>query len=69
MLPLASFTPSMFGNVSMNLLRGAQRASAMRSMCTSAVRLSYEDTIKNVYVKKDSRVLVQGFTGKTVRRG
>lgn len=55
----------MFGNVSMNLLRSAQRASAMRSLCTSAVRRSYEDTIKNIYVRKDSRVLVQGFTGRT----
>ena len=57
----------MFGNVSMNLLRSAQCASAMRSLCTSAVRRSYEDTIKNIYVHKDSRVLVQGFTGRTVR--
>ncbi|WFD06746.1 hypothetical protein MVES1_002100 [Malassezia vespertilionis] len=34
-------------------------------LSTSAVRQSYADTAKNVYVKKDSKVLVQGFTGKT----
>lgn len=34
-------------------------------MMTSAVRRSYEDTIKNIYVQKDSRIICQGFTGKT----
>jgi len=36
-------------------------------LSTSAVRRSYEDTIKNIYVNKDSKLLVQGFTGRTVR--
>ena len=29
------------------------------------MRRSYEDTIKNIYVQKDSKLICQGFTGKT----
>lgn len=36
-----------------------------RSLSTSALRRSYEDTIKNIYVQGDSRIICQGFTGKT----
>ncbi|SHO78635.1 Alpha subunit of succinyl-CoA ligase [Malassezia sympodialis ATCC 42132] len=55
----------MIGKASTNVLRGFQRAASSRGLTTSAVRRSYEDTIKNIYVQKDSRIICQGFTGKT----
>ncbi|TDL28504.1 succinate-CoA ligase [Rickenella mellea] len=38
---------------------------ARRSFSHSAARRSYEDTIQNLLIKKDTRVLCQGLTGKT----
>ncbi|RSH81676.1 uncharacterized protein EHS24_007859 [Apiotrichum porosum] len=46
-----------------NTVRSAARAS--RQFSSSARVASYEDTIGNIYVNKDSKVLIQGFTGKT----
>lgn len=36
-----------------------------RTFASSASRKSYEDTIKNLMIQKDTKVLCQGFTGKT----
>lgn len=33
---------------------------------TSAPRAGYEETIKNLMIQKDTKVICQGFTGKTV---
>ncbi|WOO83218.1 Succinate--CoA ligase [ADP-forming] subunit alpha [Vanrija pseudolonga] len=43
----------------------ASVARSSRAFSTSASRSSYADTIKNIYVNKDTKVLIQGFTGKT----
>lgn len=40
-------------------------AAGRRALSSSAVRHSYEDTIRNLLIKPDSKVLCQGFTGKT----
>ncbi|KAJ2670066.1 ligase of succinyl-coa [Coemansia spiralis] len=40
------------------------RTAARRGFATSAGRRSYEDTVKNLKINKDTRVLIQGFTGK-----
>lgn len=37
-----------------------------RAFSQSATRRSYESTIQNLLVHKDTKVLCQGFTGKTV---
>ena len=43
----------------LTLLAGA------RSLSSTAIRRGYEDTVKNIYVRKDSPIICQGFTGKT----
>ncbi|PVG02626.1 putative succinyl-CoA synthetase alpha chain, gdp-forming [Serendipita vermifera] len=40
-------------------------AAGRRGFSSSASRLSYADTIQNLRIKADSKVLCQGFTGKT----
>ena len=54
----------------MTLSRGARLASCAprvfsAPLSSTAIRRSYEDTIKNIYVNKDSKVICQGFTGRT----
>ena len=64
----------MIGKASVNMFRGVQRAgmygtidtsAGARSFSSTVLRRSYEDTVKNIYVKKDSPIICQGFTGKT----
>ncbi|KAI0734619.1 succinate-CoA ligase [Fomitopsis betulina] len=40
-------------------------AAGRRSFSQTAARLSYDDTIKNLLINKDTKVLCQGLTGKT----
>ncbi|KAG8777090.1 Succinate--CoA ligase [ADP/GDP-forming] subunit alpha, mitochondrial [Serendipita sp. 411] len=40
-------------------------SAGRRALSSSAVRRGYEDTIPNLQIKADSKVLCQGFTGKT----
>lgn len=42
-------------------------AAGRRTFSQSATRRSYADTIQNLRIRGDTRVLCQGFTGKTVR--
>ncbi|KIO34555.1 hypothetical protein M407DRAFT_88011 [Tulasnella calospora MUT 4182] len=39
--------------------------AGQRTFASSASRRSYEDTIKNLMIRKDTKVICQGFTGKT----
>ena len=64
----------MIGKASVNMFRGVQRAgmygtidtsAGARSFSSTVLRRSYDDTVKNIYVKKDSPIICQGFTGKT----
>ncbi|PWN96094.1 alpha subunit of succinyl-CoA ligase [Tilletiopsis washingtonensis] len=47
------------------LARASAPVTARRAFATAAPRMSYEDTIKNLLLKADSKVICQGFTGKT----
>ncbi|KAJ3870226.1 MAG: succinate-CoA ligase [Lentinula lateritia] len=51
----------MFCRAGQNLTRNVGR----RAFTQSATRKSYDDTIQNLLIHKDTKVLVQGFTGKT----
>ena len=71
-LPPSNF--DMIGKASVNMFRGVQRAgmygtidtsAGARSFSSTVLRRSYDDTVKNIYVKKDSPIICQGFTGKT----
>ncbi|THH11118.1 hypothetical protein EW145_g861 [Phellinidium pouzarii] len=42
------------------------RSISVRAFSHSAPRFSYEDTTRNLLIHKDTKVLCQGFTGKTV---
>ncbi|KAH8120310.1 succinate-CoA ligase [Phellopilus nigrolimitatus] len=41
------------------------RSASTRSFSSSAARLSYADSARNLLINKDTKVLCQGFTGKT----
>lgn len=43
------------------------RSAGRRAFSQSVARRSYDDTIRNLLIKKDTKVLCQGITGKTVR--
>ncbi|TEB35144.1 succinate-CoA ligase [Coprinellus micaceus] len=45
--------------------QSALRVGGRRAFSSSASRKSYDDTIKNLLIHKDTRVLCQGLTGKT----
>ncbi|KAI0320349.1 succinate-CoA ligase [Amylostereum chailletii] len=47
------------------LRRPLAASAGRRAFSQSATRRSYEDTIRNLLIHKDTRVLCQGFTGKT----
>jgi len=51
----------MFRQTGKSLLRSAGR----RAFSQSVARNSYADTIKNLLIHKDTKVICQGFTGKT----
>ncbi|KAH0590834.1 Succinate--CoA ligase [ADP/GDP-forming] subunit alpha, mitochondrial [Termitomyces sp. 'cryptogamus'] len=51
----------MFRHTSNSILHSAGR----RAFSQSVVRNSYADTVKNLLIHKDTKVLCQGFTGKT----
>ncbi|KAG5647647.1 hypothetical protein DXG03_009000 [Asterophora parasitica] len=50
-----------FDKTGKSLLRSAGR----RAFSQSAARSSYADTIQNLLIRKDTKVICQGFTGKT----
>ncbi|KAF9496106.1 succinate-CoA ligase [Pleurotus eryngii] len=41
------------------------RCAGRRTFSNSSIRNSYDDTIRNLLIHKDTKVLCQGFTGKT----
>ncbi|KAF8736027.1 hypothetical protein AX14_001029 [Amanita brunnescens Koide BX004] len=49
----------------LNQVRQSLLCVGRRSFSQSAVRQSYDDTIKNLLIHKDTKVICQGFTGKT----
>jgi len=48
----------------MFILRTATRSVSKRQFSTSITRFSYEDTIQNLRINSDTKVIYQGFTGK-----
>ncbi|KIK70887.1 hypothetical protein GYMLUDRAFT_301191 [Collybiopsis luxurians FD-317 M1] len=44
---------------------GQSLSLGRRTFASSAARKSYDDTIRNLLIHKDTKVLIQGFTGKT----
>jgi hypothetical protein len=48
------------------LLEWKLETAGRRTFGSSASRRSYDDTIANLKIHKDTKVLCQGFTGKTV---
>lgn len=55
------------GMYSQAALRADDALVGRRTFSQTAARRSYDDTIKNLYIRPDTKVLCQGFTGKTVR--
>ncbi|KAG8886971.1 Succinate--CoA ligase [ADP/GDP-forming] subunit alpha, mitochondrial, partial [Tulasnella sp. 408] len=47
------------------LAAAVRLGAGQRTFASSASRRSYEDTIKNLMIRKDTKVICQGFTGKT----
>lgn len=54
----------MYRRLPLGISNGYALASR-RTLSSSAIRRSYDDTIRNLLIKPDSKVLCQGFTGKT----
>lgn len=47
------------------ILPSSIKSASSRSFSSSTARFGYEDTLKNLLINGDSRLICQGFTGKT----